>query len=96
MKAKLYKGGKMNINHDIETVAEIFFQAQDNISSFKGCIEMAETLKEENPKGFYKLLAEHTMEALESDDEVAIWIAELLMRLDDNGLLKEEVSDENL
>lgn len=95
----------MNINHDIETVAEIFFESPDNISSlaakmgapiFKGCIEMAETLKEEDPKGFYKLLAEHTMEALESDDEVAIWIAELLMRLDDNSLLKEKMSDENL
>jgi lipoate synthase len=85
----------MNINHNIETVAEIFFQAQDNISSFKGCIEMAETLKEENPKEFYKLLAEHTMEALESDDEVAIWIAELLMKLDDNSLLKEK-TNENL
>ena len=57
MKAKLYKGGKMNINHDIETVAEIFFQAQDNISSFKGCIEMAETLKEENLKEFNELLS---------------------------------------
>ena len=27
--------------------------------------------------------AEHTMEALESDYEVAIWVAELLMKLDD-------------
>ena len=41
---------------EIETVAEIFFQALDNISSFKGCVEMAETLKEENPKQFYNLL----------------------------------------
>ena len=38
--------------------------------------------------------AEHTMEALESDYEVAMWIAELLMKLDDNGLLNQEVSDE--
>ena len=30
--------------------------------------------------------AEHTMEALESDYEVAIWIAELLMKLDDKKL----------
>jgi hypothetical protein len=55
----------MNINHDIETVAEIFFQAPDNISSFKGCIEMAETLKEENPTGFNELLKEMKDEKLD-------------------------------
>jgi len=48
----------MSINNDIETVAEIFFQATDNISCFKGCIEMAETLKEEDPKEFNQLLKE--------------------------------------
>ncbi len=47
----------MSINNDIETVAEILFQATDNISSFKGCIEMAETLKEENSKEFNELLS---------------------------------------
>ena len=51
----------MSINNDIETVAEIFFQATDNISSFKGCIEMAETLKEENPKEFNQFLADNSL-----------------------------------
>ena len=46
----------MKINNDIETVAEIFFESPDNISSFKGCIEMAETLKEENPTEFNELV----------------------------------------
>ena len=34
--------------------------------------------------------AEHFMEALGSDSEVALWIAELLMKLDDNGLLDSD------
>ena len=38
--------------------------------------------------------AQHFMEALGSDYEVALWIAELLMKLDDNGLLNEEKDDE--
>ena len=38
--------------------------------------------------------AEHFMEALGSDSEVALCIAELLMKLDDNGLLNEENEDE--
>ena len=38
--------------------------------------------------------AEHFMEALGSDSEVVLWIAELLMKLDDNGLLNEENEDE--
>ena len=37
--------------------------------------------------------AEHFMEALGSDSEVALWIAELLMKLDDNSLLKEKTND---
>jgi len=48
-------------NHDIETVAEIFFESPDNISSFKGCIEMAETLKEEDRKEFNELLADNSL-----------------------------------
>ena len=40
--------------------------------------------------------AEHFMEALGSDYEVALWIAELLMTLDDNGLLNEEKDDETI
>jgi len=55
--SSLYEVETTNHNiEDIETVAEIFFQATDNISSFKGCIEMAETLKEEDPEQFYNLL----------------------------------------
>jgi len=39
--------------------------------------------------------AEHVMEMLEGDRGIAIWIAELLMKLDDNGLLnKEETNNE--
>ena len=38
--------------------------------------------------------AEEVMQMLESDYELAIYIAELLMKLDDNGLLNEENEDE--
>ena len=60
----------MSINNDIETVAEILFQATDNISSFKGCIEMAETLKEENPKEFNELLSAELDTNLDDDEFV--------------------------